>query len=391
MAERFSHGYALLIGVGNYRDPKISVPMTAQDAEDLGEVLIDPHLCGYPQAQVNVLTNQDANKPRILTELDTLAQRVQSDENATVIIFFAGHGIKNEDYYFLPYETEVTYDILGNPSGIVYDTALSNTVFLEKVRSIKAKRLVILFNTCHAGGVGTALSLESDPFAPVPLGLFDDLITGSGKVILSSSQVTERSWARGDARNSIFVMHLLDALRGKGMKAEGKTVNILDVFKHLSKAVLADAQTLKPPQVQTPVMKAYDITEDFPIALLMGGIGLSIDTTSSVSGLSDLEKQPPRWLKLDRAQKSELVNALLACSVMSNRHTRDTVVDSLPTNIKNSITHNATDRVDVNNIVARCADFAGGLDELIQIVQDFEGDSLPMQELNVVWQRIQGV
>mgnify|MGYP000661867046 CR=1 FL=1 len=148
MTGSFSHGHALLIGVGTYKDTKISIPVTAQDAEDLGKALTDTQLCGYPQAQVTVLTNQDANKPRILTELGALAQRVQGDGDATVIIFFAGHGIANEDYYFLPHETQVTYNALGNPSGIVYDTALSNTVFLGKVRQIQAKRLVILFNTC---------------------------------------------------------------------------------------------------------------------------------------------------------------------------------------------------------------------------------------------------
>ncbi len=390
MTELFSHGHALLIGVGNYKDTKISIPMTAQDAEDLGKVLTDTQLCSYPPSQVTVLTNQDANKSRILSALDTLAHRVQGDADATVIIFFAGHGTKNDDYYFLPYETQLTYNVLGNPSDIVYSTALSNMVFLEKVRQIEAKRLVILFNTCHAGGVGTALSLESDPFAPVPLGLFDDLLTGSGKVILTSSQVTERSWGKGGAHNSIFVTHLLDALRGKGIKTEGKTINILDVFKHLSKAVPADAQTINPPQVQTPVMKAYDVTEDFPIALLLGGVGLSVDT-ALIPTLPEAVKQPPRLIKLERAQKSELVNALLACPAMRGRHTRDVVVDNLPDNIKNSIVRNATDRVDVNNIVTRCADFAGGLEELIEIVRDFEGDSLPMQDVDAVMQQIRGV
>ncbi|MBN1875109.1 MAG: caspase family protein [Anaerolineae bacterium] len=387
MTELFSHGHALLIGVGNYKDTKISVPMTAQDAEDLGKVLTDTQLCGYPPSQVTVLTNQDANKSRILGALDTLAQRVQGDADATVIVFFAGHGTKNGDYYFLPYETQLTYNVLGNPSDIVYSTALSNTVFLEKVRQIEAKRLVILFNTCHAGGVGTTLSLESDPFAPVPLGLFDDLLTGSGKVILSSSQVTERSWGKGGAHNSIFVTHLLDALRGKGIKTEGKTINILDVFKHLSKAVPVDARTINPPQLQTPVMKAYDVTEDFPIALLLGGVGLSLDTAPPA--LPGTAKQFSRLLKLERAQKSELVNALLACPTMRDRHTRDVVVDNLPNNIKNSIVRNAADRVDVNNIVTRCADFAGGMEELVEVVRDFEGDSLPMQGVDAVWQHIQ--
>lgn len=386
MTELFSHGYALLVGVGHYQDEKLSVPVTAQDAEDFGKVLTDTQLCGYPQAQVTVLTNQAAIQTRILTELDVLAKSAQNDNNATVIIFFAGHGVKDNDYYFLPHEVQVTYNVLGNASGIVQNTALSNTVFLQKVRQIKAKRLVILFNTCHAGGVGTALSLEGHAFAPVPLGLFDDLLTGGGKVILSSSQATEKSWGKGGAPNSIFVTHLLNALRGKGAQTASKTINILDVFKHLSKAVPADAQTINPPQVQTPVMKAYDMTEDFPIALLLGGVGLSVDMPPV---RTDAENQAPHTLKLDRAQKKKLVDALLACSTMSNRHTRDVVVDELRSDIKNGIQRSDTDRVDVNNIVTRCANFAGGIEELIEVVHEFEGNSSPMQEVSTIWQRIQ--
>jgi hypothetical protein len=42
----FTQGHALLIGVGSYEsEPRLSVPITAADAEALAAVLRDPALC----------------------------------------------------------------------------------------------------------------------------------------------------------------------------------------------------------------------------------------------------------------------------------------------------------------------------------------------------------
>lgn len=96
-------------------------------------------------------------------------------------------------------------------------------------------------------------------------------------------------------------------------------------------------------------------------------------------------------IQITREQKRELVEALLACSAMRNRHSRDAVVSNLPNDIAMSITRHNTDRVDMNNIVTRCTDFEGGIQELLECVRDIEGSSIPMQNVDAVWQRIQGV
>ena len=53
-------------------------------------------------------------------------------------------------------------------------------------------------------------------------------------------------------------------------------------------------------------------------------------------------------------QKAELIDALLACSSMSERSIRDIIVNDLPENIKSNIKRNDVDRVDVSNIVSSC-------------------------------------
>ena len=53
---KFSNGYALLIGVGHYKEDFLSVPVTAQDADDLGHILTSSQFCAYPENQVVVFT-----------------------------------------------------------------------------------------------------------------------------------------------------------------------------------------------------------------------------------------------------------------------------------------------------------------------------------------------
>ena len=219
---------------------------------------------------------------------------------------------------------------------------------------------------------------------PVPLGLYDQLVEGSGRVILASSQAHEKSWIKGGATNSLFATHLLSALRGQSITTEQKTVNILDVFKHVSKAVPADAQTIG--VAQTPVLKAFDVTQDFPVALLLGGQGLSPDSGGGSSDTLPVRSgsQPSKPIERDREWKRKLVNALLACPTMSDRARRDAVVNDLPDEIRNNISRHPADRVDVNNIVSICLNYTNGIEELVDIVRNYEGNSIGMQKVDAL-------
>lgn len=77
----------------------------------------------------------------------------------------------------------------------------------------------------------------------------------------------------------------------------------------------------------------------------------------------------------------ELAKAALSCKAIRDRGSRDTIVDRLPSEIKTTITRNATDQVDVVNIISRCADFEDGLGKFMEILLIFEGDSIPMKQV----------
>ena len=92
MTETFNHGYALLIGVGESKYHPLSLPVTVKDTQAIYGALTDRDLCGYPQEQIRVLNNAEATRNGILQGLSWLKGKVESDHEATAIIYYSGHG-----------------------------------------------------------------------------------------------------------------------------------------------------------------------------------------------------------------------------------------------------------------------------------------------------------
>ena len=76
----------------------------------------------------------------------------------------------------------------------------------------------------------------------------------------------------------------------------------------------------------------------------------------------------------------KLVDPLLECSMVSDRDIRNSIVNELDS-IKDRIQRHDATRVDVINIVNRCSDFGDGIENLINAVRLYEGNSEPMKKV----------
>jgi Caspase domain. len=147
----FTTAYALLIGIGRYAHaPQLDVPITAADAHAVAAVLRDPQFCGYPPEQVTLLSAAAASRAGFLAALDELAAR--ADEGDTVFVFYAGHGEYGDDGYYL-----TTHDTRLDGRKVVAGTGIGETELIAKIRAIKARRLLLVVNACHAGEISPIL------------------------------------------------------------------------------------------------------------------------------------------------------------------------------------------------------------------------------------------
>ena len=141
MAQLFTHGYAVIIGVG------ADLPVTVDDATAVADLLRDPTRCAYPPEQVQLLVSQQATRTHILAALDKLATQTKNDPDATAVVYFSGHGIKTPDFHLMPFG----YDLRNLDS-----TTITGRLFTEKLRAIQTSKLLVLLDCCHAGGQADA-------------------------------------------------------------------------------------------------------------------------------------------------------------------------------------------------------------------------------------------
>ncbi|MDD2754975.1 MAG: caspase family protein [Methanothrix sp.] len=269
----FAAGHALLIGVGG-----ADIPKTVDDAKALADILKDQERCAYPPEQVKLLTGQDADRNRILDALDKVAQ--SSDINSTIIIYFSGHGSQitssiGEAYFLIPHG----YDI-----NRLNKTAISGAEFAAKLRALKAKKILLLLDCCHAGGIGEAKGLEIAK-APLPPEALEVLGCGSGRVIIASSQADESSFA-GEPY-SAFTLALIESLCGIGVARKDGFVRVADLAMHAREAVPGRTKNK-----QHPIL-SFEQADNFVVAYYSGGD--SSTKALPFQELPEIEPEPGAW------------------------------------------------------------------------------------------------
>ncbi|MEN5089081.1 caspase family protein [Pseudomonas protegens] len=292
----FSGGHALVIAVADYAQVNPLPPSVLNDAQDIVATLTSAAHCGYVPQNVELLLDNQATLEAIRRELKALAARAQSSD--TVLIFFSGHGARlGDESALVPFDCD---------TRCIAETTLSEQEFSAALACIKAERLVVLIDACHAGATASFKSTD----AALNLGFneksLSQLAKGTGRVMIASSRASEYSHVVGGARNSLFTEHLLGALRGGARTHGDGLVRVFEVFNHVSERV---RQAM--PDRQHPIFKASDLEDNFPIALEFGGVKRLDATPGAAEGgkvwrqleeiLSDLYPAGPQdqelWLR----------------------------------------------------------------------------------------------
>jgi Caspase domain len=252
MSQLFTHGHACIIGVGG------DLPNTIDDAVGLANILNDPERCAYPPEQVHLLTKDQAKRDDILAALDQLAQSTTTD--STVVVYFSGHGYQvasamGEEYYLMPF---------GYDQTKLYKTAIKGTELTTKLRAIPAKKLLLLLDCCHAGGLDDATTLqyeaEKAPLPPEAQALFTE---GKGRVVIASSQADEKSLA--GRPYSAFTLALIEALAGKGASKKDGYVRVADLALYAREVVPRRTRDR-----QHPILN-FDQADNFELAYYAAG------------------------------------------------------------------------------------------------------------------------
>ena len=176
--------WAVVAGVLEWQDPGLaSFPKQNRKDQELFEVL---GAKGVPAAQRALLLDDNASANAVEAALEDIVKRAPSD--ATLVFYFAGHGVKDQSGRIIFTTADTRLDQLDK-------TGLHLSRLQRILDKFKGKRLILLADCCHSGGlveVAKALSKKR------------------GAMALTSSEASNVSTS-----NWTFTQTLIDGLRGR--------------------------------------------------------------------------------------------------------------------------------------------------------------------------------
>lgn len=168
-----SNRHALIIGVGQYADARIS-PLLGV-VHDVANARLIAEQMGVPAKNMHVLQDREASSAQIRSALRELASRIHDGDR--VFVYYSGHGARFSaaDEPDVCREALVPWDAeVSSPK-----TLLSQDDIAAEMAAVyaKADKVFVFIDACHSGGVrattrSTAAGTKEDQLVPkfTPLG-----------------------------------------------------------------------------------------------------------------------------------------------------------------------------------------------------------------------------
>jgi len=189
--------YRVCVGVRTYDDKDLNLGVAAKDARDVFDGLAK-HCVGpdnlFGAAKGELLLDKDASLPRVRKALEDA--RKAARPNDLVVVFFAGHGVKDDTgFYLLTKEADV-----NNLKG----TSLSGGELQKLLRGSEGAVLLLL-DACHSSSAAQSFRPATDDVARA---LTDEVV---GVTVMSAAMSSEV--AGGSAVNGHFTAGLVQGLK----------------------------------------------------------------------------------------------------------------------------------------------------------------------------------
>ena len=193
--------HVVAVGISEYANPAYNLNFADEDAQAVAEALRQQAGAGrlYAEVQATALVNADATADAVRAALRRLAE--SADPADTAMLFIASHGVRDDEYqyYLATHETNL---------ADLAQTAVPWNELQDLVRALRARRVLVLLDTCHSGG---ALG----DYATTNQALGEMLAARAGVMVLASSSASERAYESQEWGHGAFTKALLEALGGQ--------------------------------------------------------------------------------------------------------------------------------------------------------------------------------
>jgi len=240
--------FALLIGNGEYEDTlieRLSTP--TRDVHALSMLLADPAVGGFDQVDELL----DESEVRIRRSISAFFRGRGRDD--LLLLFFSGHGIKDERGRLFWAARDTQHDDLSA-------TGIAAAYVSDHMDASTSKRQVLILDCCYggafmAGGKGHARVIDQATFQG----------NGYGRVVLTASDSTQYALEGGQviqqAQLSLFTHFLIEGLsNGAAARPGAEVISLNDWYDYAYERVVAERPS------QTPCKWGYNQKGELIIA-----------------------------------------------------------------------------------------------------------------------------
>lgn len=234
------NAYAVVVGIGKYREKLPAADYADKDAELVGEYLTK--VLGYPEENVIVRLNDRATRTDLVKYFEEWL-RNNVEPGASVFVYYSGHGTPNAksgEAFLVPYDGDPTF---------VDSTAYPLKQLYAALDKLPAKDVTVVLDSCFSGAGGRSVLAKGA--RPMVLTI-DKPAQASGKtVVLAASGGDEISNSYEDKGHGLLTYYFLKGLQGDADANKDGGIEMAELFDYVK------------PNVQRIARKQYN-TEQTP-------------------------------------------------------------------------------------------------------------------------------
>lgn len=200
--------HALVVGIQEYENPKLTLKYPVADANLFADTLKERAAGLFDSITITRLTTrQETTSASITAALNKM--RTEVGPNDLFVFYVASHGTVDDGEYFL-----ITSNVGATSTEKLKRDALSQNSLKELLSNIPAAKKLIVLDTCNAGKLGDAIQM-----AMLTRGMSEDtafkvLSRAVGSTILSAAN-SQQEALEGYRDHGLFTYVISEGLKGK--------------------------------------------------------------------------------------------------------------------------------------------------------------------------------
>ncbi len=236
---------ALLIGVSEYEPGLERLPSAVNDVMAMQQVLTNPEMGEFADADVTVLQNPD--RQTMETAIYNLFDNRARED--LVLLYFSGHGVVDEggDFYFASRDTR------KDQGRLVPITAVEAKFVQRWLERSRSQHKVIILDSCFSGAFAKGVKAkDSGSINP------ERFFGGKGTAILTASTSTQYALAQEGFDLSVYTHYLVEGIRTGGADQDDDGFIAMEELHAYASSKVKEAAPAMTPEFY-PVKDGYKI------------------------------------------------------------------------------------------------------------------------------------